>query len=116
MPALQEPTFLILTALADGPLHGYAVIQEVAALSDGDVNLRPGTLYGAFDRLCEQGLVEVVREEVVAGRLRRYYQLTATGTARLEAETARLQRNAAHAVERLRRHSVAARPAFGAPS
>ena len=51
---VQEPTFLILTALAAAPRHGYGVIQAVAALSGGDVKLRPGTLYGALDRLSEQ--------------------------------------------------------------
>ena len=83
---LQEPTFLILAALAAQPLHGYGVIQEVAQLSGGRVTLRPGTLYGALDRLVEQGLVVADREEVVDGRLRRYYRLTDEGAAVLEAE------------------------------
>ena len=48
---MQEPTFLILTALAAQPLHGYGVIQAVRELSGGDVVLRAGTLYGALDRL-----------------------------------------------------------------
>nr|BFE72324.1 hypothetical protein GCM10020092_056250 [Actinoplanes digitatis] len=64
---MQEPTFLILTALAAEPLHGYGVIRTVDELSAGDVVLRPGTLYGALDRLAEQGLVEVDREESVDG-------------------------------------------------
>ena len=63
-------------------MHGYGVIQEVAALSDGRVTLRPGTLYGALDRLVEQGLVAADREEVVDGRLRRYYRLTDDGRRR----------------------------------
>ena len=46
-----DPSLLILTSLADGPRHGYGVIQEVASLSSGRVTLRPGTLYGALDRL-----------------------------------------------------------------
>lgn len=100
---LQEPTFLILTALASAPMHGYGVIQEVAALSDGRVKLRPGTLYGALDRLSDQGLVSVEHEEVVDGRLRRYYELTADGASLLEAEAGRLSDNAAAARGRLRR-------------
>ena len=48
---MQEPTFLILAALAAEPLHGYGVILEVTQLSAGRVTLRPGTLYGALDRL-----------------------------------------------------------------
>jgi DNA-binding PadR family transcriptional regulator len=99
---LQEPTFLILTALASGPLHGYGVIQEVSRLSDGRVVLRPGTLYGALDRLTEQGQVVADREEVVDGRLRRYYRLTDDGATTLEAEAQRLADNAAEARRRLR--------------
>lgn len=102
MVAMQEPTFLILTALASGPLHGYGVIQEVAALSAGDVQLRAGTLYGALDRLAEQDLIKVDREEAVDGRLRRYYRLTDGGAGVLTTEVERLQRNAAAAATRLR--------------
>jgi DNA-binding PadR family transcriptional regulator len=101
MSAMQEPTFLILTALAAGPLHGYGVIQEVSALSGGDVVLRPGTLYGALDRLAEQSLITVDREEAVEGRLRRYYRLTDGGAGVLAGEIDRLRRNAAAAEARL---------------
>jgi DNA-binding PadR family transcriptional regulator len=104
---LQEPTFLILTALAAQPLHGYGVIQEVAALSAGRVTLRPGTLYGALDRLVEQGLVVADREEVVDGRLRRYYRLSDEGAGVLATEAQRLTSNAAAATSRLRRRSDA---------
>jgi DNA-binding PadR family transcriptional regulator len=100
---LQEPTFLILTALAGGPLHGYAVIQEVAALSSNRVKLRPGTLYGALDRLNDDGLVAIEQEEIVDGRLRRYYTLTRDGVALLAAEARRLSGNAQAAQARLRR-------------
>jgi PadR family transcriptional regulator len=98
---LQEPTFLILTALAGGPLHGYGVIQEVTRLSDGRVVLRPGTLYGALDRLTEHGHVAADREEIVDGRLRRYYRLTDDGAAVLDAEARRLASNVAEARRRL---------------
>jgi PadR family transcriptional regulator len=106
-PPLQEPTFLILTALASGPLHGYGVIQEVAALSGDQVRLRAGTLYGALDRLAEQGLVAADREEIVDGRLRRYYVLTDDGAAVLDAEAQRLARNAQAAAARLRGRAAA---------
>jgi DNA-binding PadR family transcriptional regulator len=66
------------------------------------VRLRAGTLYAALDRLTSDGLVEVEREEVVDGRLRRYYRLTEPGAARLAAEAERLRRNAATATARLR--------------
>jgi DNA-binding PadR family transcriptional regulator len=104
---LQEPTFLILAVLADAPMHGYAVIQEVSALSGGRVVLRPGTLYGALDRLAEQGLVAIDREEVVDGRLRRYYGLTDDGAELLAADAKRLTSNAAVATNRLRRRASA---------
>jgi len=103
---LQEPTFLILTALAEEPRHGYGVIQEVAQLSGGRVTLRPGTLYGALDRLVEQGLVLADREEIVDGRLRRYYRLSDDGAAVLAAEARRLTSNADAAVSRLRRRTA----------
>jgi DNA-binding PadR family transcriptional regulator len=105
MGAMQEPTFLILTALVSGPLHGYGVIQEVSGLSGGDVVLRPGTLYGALDRLAEQGLITVDREEAVDGRLRRYYRLTDGGAGVLAAEVERLRRNASAAAARLSRRA-----------
>ena len=73
---LREPTFLTLAALAPQPLHGYAIIGEVADLSGGRRARRPGTLYGALDRLADEGLLESDREEVVDGRMRRYYRLT----------------------------------------
>jgi DNA-binding PadR family transcriptional regulator len=100
---VQEPTFLILTALAAEPTHGYGVIRTVEELSHGEVVLRPGTLYGALDRLAEQGLVEVDREEAVEGRLRRYYRLTDSGAAALTAQVDRLRRHADAAETRLRR-------------
>ena len=100
---MREPTFLILTALADQPRHGYGIIQEVAAVSAGRVSLLPGTLYTALDRLVAQGLVERDREEVTDGRLRRYYRLSANGIAALDAEAVRLRALAAAAEARLRR-------------
>jgi DNA-binding PadR family transcriptional regulator len=99
---MQEATFLILTALADGAQHGYGIITEVAQISDGRVRLRAGTLYTALDRLRVDGLVAVDGEEVVEGRLRRYYRLTPHGTEVLAAEAARLHANAAAALTRLR--------------
>jgi DNA-binding PadR family transcriptional regulator len=99
---LQEPTFLILTALAAGPQHGYGIMTDVGEISGGRLRLRAGTLYAALDRLETDGLVAQDREEVVAGRLRRYYRLTPDGTAVLAAETQRMRANAAVAAKRLR--------------
>jgi DNA-binding PadR family transcriptional regulator len=98
---MQEATFLILTALAAGSQHGYGIIADVAQISGGRVRLRAGTLYSALDRLRLDGLIGVDREEIVDGRLRRYYRLTAEGSRQLAAEAARLQANAAAAISRL---------------
>jgi DNA-binding PadR family transcriptional regulator len=103
---LQEPTFLILTALAVEPMHGYGLIQQVSALSDRRVRLRTGTLYGALDRLTVEGLVTEDRDEVVDGRLRRYYRLTDEGVALLDAEAERLHRNVEAARSRLRERAA----------
>ncbi|GHE42387.1 hypothetical protein GCM10017673_50840 [Streptosporangium violaceochromogenes] len=108
---MQEPTFLILTALAAGPQHGYGMITDVREISAGRVRLRAGTLYAALDRLRSENLVAADREEIVDGRVRRYYRLTAEGGARLAAEAERLRRHAEAASARLR-----ALPAGGAPA
>ena len=101
MRAMQEATFMILTALADGSQHGYGIITDVREISGGRVRLRPGTLYTALDRLRADDLIGVDREEVVDGRLRRYYRLTPTGTKRLADEAARLHAHASAALARL---------------
>jgi PadR family transcriptional regulator, regulatory protein PadR len=98
---MQEASFLILTALADGSQHGYGIISEVTAISEGRVRLRAGTLYAALERLKADGLIDVDREEIVDNRLRRYYLLTPEGGRRLAAEAARLQANARAAIRRL---------------
>jgi DNA-binding PadR family transcriptional regulator len=99
---LHEPTFFILTALVRMPLHGYGIMQAVAELSQGRINLRAGTLYAALDRLADEGLIVTDREEAVDGRLRRYYRLTDDGTGALEAEVKRLRSNASVAAAQLR--------------
>jgi DNA-binding PadR family transcriptional regulator len=77
-------------------------MRAVSELSDGRITLRAGTLYAALERLTEDGLLSVEREEAVEGRLRRYYRLTEKGTARLDAEAQQLRANAAVALRRLR--------------
>ncbi|WP_433258294.1 PadR family transcriptional regulator [Streptosporangium sp. CA-135522] len=102
MKSMQEPTFLILTALAAGPQHGYGLITDVEQISEGRVRLRAGTLYAAFDRLQEEGLIVEDREEIVGGRVRRYYKLTDDGATRLAAEAERMRRHVRAASTRLR--------------
>jgi DNA-binding PadR family transcriptional regulator len=99
--AMQEATFLILTALAAGSQHGYGIITDVAQISADRVRLRAGTLYTALDRLRTDELIVVDREEIVENRLRRYYRLTPTGSNLLAAEAVRLQANAVAALSRL---------------
>ena len=98
---MQEPTFLIMTALAAGAQHGYGIMTDVTRISDGRVRLRAGTLYAALDRLKADGLVTSDHDEIVDGRLRRYYRITDTGTEQLATEVRRLRANAAAAAIRL---------------
>jgi PadR family transcriptional regulator PadR len=115
--AVTEPAFFILTALVDAPRHGYGIVGEVDDLSGGRVKLKIGTLYGVLDRLVGDGLVELDREEVQQGRLRRYYRLTDDGRHALHAEADRQAANARVAADRLRawkataERAVAPRPA-----
>ncbi|SNR96516.1 Transcriptional regulator PadR-like family protein [Streptosporangium subroseum] len=102
MKAMQEPTFLILTALAAKPQHGYGIITDVQQISGGQVRLRAGTLYAALDRLQSEDLIATDREEIVDGRIRRYYRLTGEGAIRLNAEAERLRLHADAASARLR--------------
>ncbi|MFD6225767.1 PadR family transcriptional regulator [Streptomyces sp. NPDC060232] len=99
--AMQEPTLLLLTALADAPRHGYAIAREVELISGGRVTMRTGTLYGALERLLGQGLIEVREEQVVDSRLRRTYGLTSAGRESLAAEAARIAATAREAARRL---------------
>ncbi|HZU55125.1 MAG TPA: PadR family transcriptional regulator [Actinocrinis sp.] len=101
-----EQVFLILTALADQPRHGYGIAQEVAQLSDGRTQLKVGTLYGALERLTDEGLLEPDHDEVDSGRLRRYYRLTDQGVAALAEDTQRIAANAKAAAQRLQARGV----------
>lgn len=90
---LREPTFLILLSLAAGPRHGYAIMKDVAYLSDGRVELSTSTLYSALKRLLEQGWI--LREDDPAqqssGRERKSYRLSPAGQQVLAAEVDRLE-------------------------
>jgi PadR family transcriptional regulator PadR len=99
---MREPTFLVLATLAEGKKHGYAIIQGVELLSEGEVELKAGTLYAMLDRLTFDNVIQSVGEEVVDGRLRRYYQLTSGGTALLAEESKRRVKVSNVALRRLR--------------
>lgn len=107
---LREPTYFILVALLDQPRHGYAVADEVEAMSNGRVRLTAGTLYGALDRLLSEGLVEVEREETVQGRRRRYYRLSDQGRDRVTVEIERMEQAVAAAGAKLRKRSRPSTP------
>ena len=83
----------ILLALADGERHGYAIAQEVEAMSEGQVRMGPGTLYGSILRMTSSALVEEVstRRRGDGDERRRYYRLTAFGRRVLVLELARLE-------------------------
>ncbi|HWM33254.1 MAG TPA: PadR family transcriptional regulator [Pseudolysinimonas sp.] len=102
MSEMREPTFLILSALADGPKHGYAIIVDAEGQSEGRVRLQAGTLYAALDRLSAEGLVHTTGEEVVGGRRRRYVGLTDDGVAALQGEAQRRAAAARRTLDRLR--------------
>jgi PadR family transcriptional regulator PadR len=90
---LTEPTFFILLVLASGPQHGYAIMKETAALSDGRIRLSTSTLYEAIKRLLDLGWIErsPAASGIERGRERKAYKLTDLGRRILNAETARLQ-------------------------
>jgi DNA-binding PadR family transcriptional regulator len=90
---LPPVSFHILVALAAGDRHGYAIIQDVAARTGGELQIQAGTLYRSIQRMEEQGLVAESRRRPPAGEddeRRRYYRLTPFGRAVAEAEARRL--------------------------
>lgn len=88
---MNEPTFWILTTLTQGRQHGYGIIRQSSILSEGLATLAVTTLYASLERLEHEGLVASDGDEVVEGRLRRYFILTPAGETRLNAEADRLE-------------------------
>ena len=80
-----EPALLILISLADGPKHGYAMTEDIAAVAE--VRLGPGTLYGALTRLEARGLIQRLESE----DRRNPYRLTGAGEKALRARLAAIQ-------------------------
>jgi DNA-binding PadR family transcriptional regulator len=96
-----DPGLLVLTSLAEGPKHGYAITTDVEQFAG--VQLGPGTLYGALARLEARGLIEALPAE----DRRRPYRLTADGSAALEQELQQLQSVTKQGLSRLRAAAVA---------
>jgi DNA-binding PadR family transcriptional regulator len=91
-----DPGLLVLTSLAEGPKHGYAITIDIERLTG--VRLGPGTLYGALSRLEGRGLIEALPAE----DRRRPYRLTGAGSAALAEELHTLERVARSGLDRLR--------------
>jgi len=87
---ISEPVFLILVSLADKPRHGYALMKDIEALSEGRVRVSTGTLYGAIRRLLEDGWIERFAQKDTS-RDKQAYRLTAAGRGQLKAEVARMK-------------------------
>lgn len=85
----NDPPLLILTSLADGDKHGYALLQDIQHFAG--VHLGPGTLYGAIARLEDRGLIEPVPEADPVASRRRPYRITATGAEALDVALAELR-------------------------
>src|SRR5258707_14509804 len=90
---LTPPVFHILLALSDGERHGYAIMRQVAADTDGRLQLGPGTLYGCLKRMLAAKLIEESDERPdpeLDDERRRYYRMTGLGHQVVRAEAQRL--------------------------
>jgi DNA-binding PadR family transcriptional regulator len=90
---LPVATFHILVAVAEQDRHGYAIMQDVAARTNGGLKLSPGTLYGSIRRMLDDGLIVELSDGQRPDEddeRRRYYRITPFGTAVAQAEAARL--------------------------
>jgi DNA-binding PadR family transcriptional regulator len=94
LPLLKD-TFHILVAVAERDRHGYAIMQDIAARTGGQIRLRPSSLYSAIHRMLEEGLIEELDErpgDVNDDERRRYYRITSFGRRVAIAEARRLER------------------------
>lgn len=90
---LPQAVFQILVALADQDRHGYAIMQDVAARTEGRLKLSPGTLYGSIKRMLEEGMIVEIDERPSPDEddeRRRYYRITRFGRDVAQAEADRL--------------------------
>lgn len=107
---MSPQAFHILVSLAERDQHGYAIMRDVAARTNGKLRLSPGTLYGSIKRLLEEGwIVELSGrnrpDEEPSGERRRYYRLTPLGRKAARAEAQRMAELLSHA----RAHGLASR-------
>jgi DNA-binding PadR family transcriptional regulator len=110
-PGLTAQAFHVLIALAARDQHGYGIMQDVAARTQGKIRLGAGTLYGLIKRLLEDGLIVEVRETKRPRKSedddrRRYYRLTPDGRRAAQAEVGRLT----ELLEQARAHGLVTKP------
>lgn len=84
---MTETGFYILLCLQN-PMHGYGIVQKVEALTDGEIRLSPGTMYGSLSKMEKDSLILFIREE----EKRKIYQITDLGRQVLALEMARIER------------------------
>lgn len=102
---LKRHWFHILTALAEGDLHGSGIVRTVLEQTDGELRLWPATLYGSLDEMDTEGLIEELTgadHPEGASERRRYYRITRRGRSVLREEARRLASLAGTALERLK--------------
>lgn len=90
---LTPPVLYVLLALVDRPLHGYGIMQEVDAQTDGRIRLLPGSLYSTLKRMVDDGLIEECEPpgEAEVDERRRYYRVTEAGLEAARVELGRLE-------------------------
>ncbi|MBV8147631.1 MAG: helix-turn-helix transcriptional regulator [Candidatus Eremiobacteraeota bacterium] len=89
---LTPTAFNVLVAVADGELHGYAIMQEIDRLTEGTEAVGPTTLYRSIRQMLAAGLLEEVGRPNDGDERRRYYRITAAGRRSAIAEADRLDR------------------------
>lgn len=89
---MSESYYYILLCLSKGPNHGYGIMQMTKALSEGDVTIGSGTMYGATSNMMKKGWIEEVVSNEPGLERKRLYCLTASGKEALTTEINRLRR------------------------
>jgi DNA-binding PadR family transcriptional regulator len=113
---LTPAVFQILLALSGGERHGYAIMREIEASTQGQLRIGPGTLYRSIKQMLAQGLIEEAEERpdpALDDERRRYYRLTTFGQRAAAAEARRLARLVAQARERRLLDSPGFEPELG---
>lgn len=84
---MTETGFYILLCLQE-PMHGYSIVQKVEAMTDGEIRLSPGTMYGSLSKMEKDGLIQLLRKE----EKRNIYHITELGNEVLQLELKRIRR------------------------